>query len=286
MGELRLAHVSKGFGTNGARREVLADITLTVEEGEFVAIVGFSGVGKTTLISLLAGLLSPDRGSVSHAGKAVLGPSRERGVVFQSYALLPWLTAFENVALAVDSAFAHLPKKERVGRAEECLALVNLSAARDKRVRELSGGMRQRVSIARTLALSPDVMLLDEPLGALDALTRATLQKELESISQRERKTMVMITNDVDEAVLLADRVIPLSLGPAAQLGPEFRVELPRPRDKRLLAQDPRARSVRTGITDYLVSELRKHNRVKRESAAQVRAPHSAALGLDGELSP
>lgn len=264
MAKLELKNVSKGFGVDGARREVLSGVNLTIEDGEFVAIVGFSGVGKTTLISLLAGLLMPDSGTITQDGSPIRGPGRERGVVFQSYALLPWLSAFENVVLAVDSAFAEMPVAQRVARAEECLSLVNLSAARNKRVRELSGGMRQRVSIARALALSPEVLLLDEPLGALDALTRGTLQKELQTLLTREKKTMVMITNDVEEAVLLADRVIPLSLGPKATLGPEFRVDLPRPREKKQLASEPTAKRVRLEITDYLVGEMRSKGKIKR----------------------
>lgn len=268
MAKLELKNVSKGFGVEGSRREVLSGVDLTIEDGEFVAIVGFSGVGKTTLISLLAGLLTPDTGTITQDGEPIRGPGRERGVVFQSYALLPWLSAFENVALAVDSAFAEMPVAQRVARAEECLSLVNLSAARNKRVRELSGGMRQRVSIARALALSPDVLLLDEPLGALDALTRGTLQKELQTLLTREKKTMVMITNDVEEAVLLADRVIPLSLGPKAKLGPEFRVDLPRPREKKQLSTDPVAKRVRLEITDYLVSEMRTKGKIKARGTA------------------
>ncbi|MFT3925685.1 MAG: ABC transporter ATP-binding protein [Myxococcales bacterium] len=272
MAKLELKNVSKGFGVDGSRREVLSGIDLTIEDGEFVAIVGFSGVGKTTLISLLAGLLMPDSGSLTQDGAPIRGPGRERGVVFQSYALLPWLSAFENVLLAVDSAFGDLPQEKRIARAEECLALVNLAAARNKRIRELSGGMRQRVSIARALALGPEVLLLDEPLGALDALTRSTLQRELETLLMREKKTMVMITNDVEEAVLLADRVIPLSMGPKAKLGPAFRVDLPRPRDKKLLQSDPTAKRVRIEVTDYLVSEMRTKGKIKR-------APSSTELG-------
>jgi len=265
MARLELRQVCKGFGVGSARREVLSNINLTIEDRELVAIVGYSGVGKTTLISLIAGLIEPDSGSITLDGKPIQGPGRERGVVFQSYALLPWLTAYENVALAVDEAFPEVSAAQRRARVEDCLSLVNLSAAHHKRPRELSGGMRQRVSIARALAMDPDVLLLDEPLGALDALTRGTLQKELESIFRRERKTMVMITNDVEEAALLADRIIPLSLGPAAVLGPEVRVELSRPRDKKQLSQDPTAKRIRAQVIDYLLSESRK----KRAIAVQ-----------------
>lgn len=263
MARLELKGVCKGFGTGAARREVLTDIDLTIEDRELVAIVGYSGVGKTTLISLIAGLIEPDAGTISLDGKPIRGPGPERGVVFQSYALLPWLTAYENVSLAIDEAFPHAPIEQRKARVADCLKLVGLSAAHQKRPRELSGGMRQRVSIARALAMDPEVLLLDEPLGALDALTRGTLQRELEGILRCERKTMIMITNDVEEAVLLADRIIPLSLGPGARLGPEVRVELPRPRDKRLLSQDPLAKRIRGEVVDYLLSESRR----KRPSA-------------------
>jgi nitrate/nitrite transport system ATP-binding protein len=265
MAKLELKGVSKGFGTARGRREVLSDINLSIEEGEFVAIVGFSGVGKTTLISLLAGLIMPDAGTITLDGKPVTKPGPERGVVFQSYALLPWLTTYQNVALAVDESFPDVPAEKRKARVEECLALVNLSAAAGKRPKELSGGMRQRVSIARALAMDPEVMLLDEPFGALDALTRGTLQKEMETIFRRERKTMVMITNDVDEAILLAGRIIPLSLGPAAKLGPEVKVDSQRPRDKKALSQDLTAKRLRLEIIDYLLSESRR----KRHAAAE-----------------
>jgi len=272
MPRLELKNVCKGFGTGSARREVLTNINLTIDDRELVAIVGYSGVGKTTLISLIAGLLTPDSGTITLDGKPIRGPGRERGVVFQSYALLPWLTAYENVALAIDEAFPDVPVAQRRARVAECLALVNLSAAHHKRPRELSGGMRQRVSIARALAMDPDVLLLDEPLGALDALTRGTLQKELESILRCERKTLVLITNDVEEAVLLADRVIPLSLGPGASLGPEVRVELPRPRDKKLLSQNLTAKRIRAEIIEYLLSESRRKRRAAAEALGEVLA--------------
>jgi nitrate/nitrite transport system ATP-binding protein len=255
MARLELKGVCKGFGVGAARREILHDLNLTIEDREIVAIVGYSGVGKSTLISLIAGLILPDRGTITVDGKPVTGPSRTRGVVFQNYALLPWLTAYQNVALAVDEAFPQLSADARKKRVEETLALVNLSAAHQKRPRELSGGMRQRVSIARALAMDPEVLLLDEPFGALDALTRGTLQKEVENIFRRQQKTMVMITNDVDEAVLLADRIIPLSLGPKAQLGPEVVVDLPRPRDKKQLATQLDAKRMKVQVIDYLLAE-------------------------------
>lgn len=265
MAKLELRGVFKGFGEGSARREVLSDINLTIEEREVVAFVGYSGVGKTTLISLIAGLIKPDRGQIKLDGKLVSGPGRERGIVFQNYALLPWLTTYQNVALAVDEAFPEVAADKRRARVEEILKLVNLSAAHHKRPRELSGGMRQRVSIARALAMDPEVLLLDEPFGALDALTRGTLQKEVESIFRREKKTAVLITNDVEEAILLADRVIPLSLGPGATLGPEVRVGLPRPRDKKTLATSLEPKRMRVQVIDYLLGQASEKRQKRRQ---------------------
>jgi nitrate/nitrite transport system ATP-binding protein len=267
MAKLELKGVSKSFGEGAARREILSDINLTIEDREIVAIVGYSGVGKTTLISLIAGLVQPDKGTIELDGKPIRGPGRDRGVVFQNYALLPWLTAYQNVALSVDEAFPEVPADKRRQRVTETLALVNLSAAHDKRPRELSGGMRQRVAIARALAMDPEVLLLDEPFGALDALTRGTLQKEVENIFRREKKTMVMVTNDVEEAVLLADRIVPLSLGPSAKLGPEVQVALPRPRDKKELATCLDAKRLRVQVIDYLLGEAQ----AKREARSQAK---------------
>ncbi len=230
---LELAQVSKSYGQAGQRTEVLQDINLSIEKGEFVAIVGFSGSGKTTLISIIAGLVAPDAGTVLLNGAPVTGPGPDRGVVFQSYSLMPWMTVEENVALAVDAVFKKESRAERAAQARRYIELVGLSHASDRRPAELSGGMRQRVAVARALATSPEILLLDEPLSALDALTRAKLQDEIESIWEKERKTVVLITNDVDEAVLLADRIIPLNPGPRATLGPEFKVPLDRPRDAR-----------------------------------------------------
>src|SRR6478752_7635026 len=236
---LELQGVCKGYGKGAARSEVLADIDLSVERGELVCIVGYSGAGKTTLVSLMAGLTAPDRGTIKLGGKPVSGPGADRGVVFQNYSLLPWLTAYENVYLAVDQRFGDWPRDKKRAHAEQHLALVNLAAARDKRPSERSGGMRQRVSLARALAMDPQILLLDEPLSALDALTRATLQDELLRIREKTHKTIVLITNDPDEGIYLADRIIPLTPGPAAHLGPAFPIRISRPRDRASLNQDP-----------------------------------------------
>ena len=225
MAFLEMDGVGKGFASAGGRTEVLRNLNLGIEKGEFVAIVGYSGAGKTTLISLIAGLLSPDVGEVRLEGRVVQGPGPDRGVVFQNYSLLPWMSVYENVRLAVDQVFPSWTAQQKREHTERYIALVNLTRARNQRPRELSGGMRQRVAVARALAMDPAVLLLDEPLSALDALTRATLQSEIERIWAADRKTVVMITNDVDEGILLADRIIPLSAGPGATLGPSVAVD-------------------------------------------------------------
>ncbi len=253
MAFLELENVCKGYGRGPSRMDVLKDISLGIEKGEFVAIVGFSGSGKTTLISAVAGLVLPDQGSIRLEGRPVRGPGPERGVVFQSYSLMPWLSVEGNVALAVDAVFAAASRAERTRRVRKYVDMVGLTPAIDRRPAELSGGMRQRVAVARALAMSPDILLLDEPLSALDALTRANLQDEIEVIWRQEKKTVVMITNDVDEAILLADRIIPLNPAPNATLGPEFRVRLPRPRDRSAMNGVEEFKRLRSEITGYLM---------------------------------
>jgi nitrate/nitrite transport system ATP-binding protein len=272
MALLELRGVARGYG----EEDVLRNVNLSIAEGEFVAIVGYSGAGKTTLISLVAGLLPADRGEVLMNGRPITGPGPERGVVFQNYSLLPWLTAFENVHLAVDQACAGLSREDKRERTRKYLAMVKLAEAGHKRPHELSGGMRQRVAVARALAADPRILLLDEPLSALDALTRATLQDEIERIWREERKTALLITNDVDEGILLADRIVPLSAGPAATLGPEVRVDIPRPRDRRLLSRDPRFRAIRNEVIAYL---LGPGARKKGAGPAAVLVPRAVPAG-------
>ena len=250
---LELSQVSKGYGTGLSRRSVLKDINLSVEHGEFVAIVGYSGAGKTTLISMIAGLLKPDTGTAKMNGEIITGPGPERGIVFQNYSLLPWMTVYENVYLAVDQVFQKWTGAQKKEHAEKFIKMVSLTPARDKRPAELSGGMRQRVSVARTLAMDPKILLLDEPLSALDALTRATLQDEIEKIWEQDKKTVVLITNDVDEGILLADRIIPLSAGPEATLGPSVKVDIERPRNRKAINHDPRFKQIRLAVIDYLL---------------------------------
>jgi len=233
---------------------VLRDVNLNIDENEFVCVVGRSGSGKTTLISLIAGLIEPDLGEILLEGKPIDGPSPDRGVVFQNYSLLPWMTVFENVYLAVDAVGPNLAKAEKRERTEHYIRLVNLSAAMKKVPRELSGGMRQRVAVARGLAMDPKVLLLDEPFSALDALTRGTLQEELGRIWMATRKTVVMITNDIDEAILLADSIYTLAPGPGATLGPAVRVDAPHPRSRAQLGGTPGYQRVRRETVSLLVT--------------------------------
>ena len=245
MNILEFSHVSKGFNDN----PVLRDLSFAVAEGEFVVILGFSGSGKTTLMNLMAGLILPDRGEVAFKGAPVTGPGPERGLVFQSYALMPWLTVAGNIRLAVEATYKG-PQADREAEVLRHIRMVGLSHAADRRPSELSGGMRQRVAVARALSMRPEVLLMDEPLSALDALTRANVATEIEAIWRAERRTAVMITNDVDEALVLADRI--LCLNPDGTLGQEFPVALPRPRDRAALNEDA-FKDLRADVTAYLM---------------------------------
>jgi nitrate/nitrite transport system ATP-binding protein len=266
MALLEIERIYKGFGPAWNRTDVLADINLEIEKGEFVAIVGFSGSGKTTLMNLLSGLATADSGSVRFQGEPVTEPNPKLALVFQNYSLLPWLTVYENVALAVDQVFPKWSADKRRAHTEKYVQMVNLTLARDKRPSELSGGMRQRVAVARALAMDPEVLLCDEPLSALDALTRATLQDEIRRIRQEDDKTIVLITNDPDEAILLADRVIPLTAAPKATLGPSIPITIPQPRDRKTIAEEPEFRRVRQELVDYLLrSKTRQHTKIERK---------------------
>jgi nitrate/nitrite transport system ATP-binding protein len=255
MPYLELKNVSKSFG--GA--SVLKDINLSVEKGEFVAIVGFSGAGKTTLINLITGLCRSDSGTTKLNDLEITEPGPDRGVVFQNYSLLPWLSVFENIYLAVEAVNPNWAWAKMIAHVEKYIAMVNLTPARDKKPGELSGGMRQRVSVARALAMDPQILLLDEPLSALDALTRATLQDEISRIREETHKTVVLITNDPDEGIYLADRVIPLTAGPGATLGPSFNVDIPRPRDRKAINHSPSFKKLRRDIIEFMLNS--KSNR-------------------------
>ncbi|MCC6406933.1 MAG: ABC transporter ATP-binding protein [Planctomycetes bacterium] len=247
---LEVRGVSKSYGDGAARRKVLDGVDLTVERGEFLAIVGCSGAGKSTLLSLLAGLTRPDAGSIRLDGREIVEPGTDRAIVFQHYSLLPWLTVAGNVRLAVDQVFPGEPASARERRIDRMLELVNLAAARDKYPSQLSGGMKQRVAVARALAMDPEILLLDEPFGALDALTRGTLQIELERIWEADQKTVVMITNDVDEALLLADRIVLLTAD--GKLETPIEVGFARPRERDSFDHDPEIKRMRLDLADRL----------------------------------
>ena len=251
MSVIAFKNVSKSFGQGTAATDVLRNITLEVQEGEFVVLLGFSGTGKTTLINLMAGLEKPTRGEVTFRGKPIEGPGRERGVIFQNYSLMPWLTVAGNVQLAVDTVFPDMPKAEKAEKIAHYVKMVGLGHATHRRPAELSGGMRQRVNVARALAMSPEVLLLDEPLSALDALTRANLADEIEQIWEQDKKTCILITNDVDEAIMLADRII--ALNPDGTLGEEFPVTIPRPRDRGEMNHNDTFKTLRARVTTYLM---------------------------------
>lgn len=253
MAYLELNNIYKTYGVGENATEVLSNINLKIEEGEFVAIVGFTGSGKTTLVNLINGLLKPTSGEVLFKGKPVEGTSHERGVIFQNYSLLPWLTVEQNVLMAVKEAF---PKRERAvqkRKARHYIDMVSLKPAINKLPKELSGGMRQRVAVARALAMKPDMIIMDEPLGALDALTRGNLQDQILKIWGKDKRTALLITNDVDEGIYMADRIIPLRPGPNATLGPEFKIDIERPRDKIEMNDNYNYKTTRNAIIEYLM---------------------------------
>ncbi|MFT7136295.1 MAG: nitrate/nitrite transport system ATP-binding protein, partial [Akkermansiaceae bacterium] len=251
MSILKFENVSKSFGQGASHIDVLKDINLEIKEGEFVAILGFSGTGKSTLMNLIAGLEMPDTGRVTFKGAPITGPGPERGLVFQSYSLMPWLTVGGNVGLAVDAVFPKLSRTERQAKIDHYVGMVGLSHATSRRPSELSGGMRQRVSVARALAMNPEMLLLDEPLSALDALTRANLADEILDIWETDKKTCILITNDVDEAILLADRIIPLN--PDGTLADPITVNISRPRDRAAMNDDATFKALRVKVTNYLM---------------------------------
>jgi nitrate/nitrite transport system ATP-binding protein len=241
------------FHTNKGTFHALRDINLNVKKGEFVTLIGHSGCGKSTLLNLIAGLLTATDGTLLCANREIAGPGPERAVVFQNHSLLPWLTCYENVYLAVERVFGATESKAKLKeRTRAALALVGLTHAEQKRPHEISGGMKQRVGIARALSMEPKVLLMDEPFGALDALTRAHLQDELLKIVAKTESTVVMVTHDVDEAVLLSDRIVMMTNGPAATIGEIVHVRLERPRDRVALAHDPLYIEYRSAVLEFL----------------------------------
>ena len=255
---LKLDHIGKTFTRGASSTEVLRDIRLTIEKGEYVSIIGHSGCGKSTLLNLIAGLTSVSQGAVLLENKEVNAPGPDRAVVFQNHSLLPWLTVYENVNLAVSKVFAgRKTKAERHDWIMENLTLVQMAHATDKRPSEISGGMKQRVGIARALAMEPKILLLDEPFGALDALTRAHLQDQMMEIHARLGNTIIMITHDVDEAVLLSDRIVMMTNGPAATIGEVLDVPLARPRNRIALASDRTYLRSREAVLKFLYERHR-----------------------------
>jgi nitrate/nitrite transport system ATP-binding protein len=255
---IQVTGVSKAFTRAAHVRPILRDVSLSVDRGEFVCVVGAMGSGKTTLLGIAAGLVNPDSGTVAIDGQPVIDIPRRTAFVFQNYSLLPWFTALENVRLAVEAACPELSRSEQRARASHALELVGLGNAGDRRPRQLSGGMRQRVAIARAFATDPDVLFLDEPFGALDALTREALQAELARLCARAERpvTTVMVTNSVEEAILLADRIVPVLAGPPATLAAPIPVPLSRPRTVAHLAHDIEASVFRAHVIATLTAAM------------------------------
>ena len=250
---VQIENVGQTFDTKKGKFVALRDIDLTLKQGEFVALIGHSGCGKSTLLNLIAGLTKPTTGVLLCDGREIAGPGPERAVVFQNHSLLPWLTCFENIYLAVERVFSQKEGKPKLKeRTQAAIELVGLAHAAHKYPHEISGGMKQRVGIARALSMEPKVLLMDEPFGALDALTRAKLQDELMKICEKTQATVVMVTHDVDEAVLLSDRIVMMTNGPAATIGEILEVKLPRPRKRLELAHDAAYIDCRAAVLEFL----------------------------------
>jgi nitrate/nitrite transport system ATP-binding protein len=269
-----ISGVCKAFGVKASMRHVLDNVTLTVEHGEFVSIVGFMGCGKSTFLNIVAGLLPADSGHVRIRGKQVRGIADGAAIVFQNYSLLPWFSASENVRLAVAARFPTWSRAEQEGQSRRYLEMVGLANAMHRRPSQLSGGMRQRVAIARAFATEPDILFLDEPFGALDALTRAALQEELAELCAAADRpvTAIMITNSVEEALLLSDRIVPMTRGPAATLGASVGVVMPKPRTAAALTRDRDAQRVRTHVVEWLAAYVQPARKTPRLHAS---TPHA-----------
>jgi nitrate/nitrite transport system ATP-binding protein len=262
---VQIERVGQTFDTKKGKFVALRDIDLSIARGEFVALIGHSGCGKSTLLNLIAGLTKPTTGVLLCDGREIAGPGPERAVVFQNHSLLPWLTCFENIYLAVERVFGSKEGKPKLkARTQAAIELVGLAHAAHKYPHEISGGMKQRVGIARALSMEPKVLLMDEPFGALDALTRAKLQDELMKICEKTQATVVMVTHDVDEAVLLSDKIVMMTNGPAATIGEVLEVNLPRPRARLTLAHDPAYIDCRAAVLEFLYE---KQAHVEKEAA-------------------
>ena len=256
---VKVENVGMSFDTKKGRFIALQNVNLQIRKGEVVSLIGHSGCGKSTLLNLIAGLTLPTSGVMLCNGREIAGPGPERAVVFQNHSLLPWLNCFENVYLAVERVVGTKEGKEKLkARTNEALEMVHMSHAAQKLPHEISGGMKQRIGIARAFAMEPQILLMDEPFGALDALTRASLQDELIGVMEKTGATVVMVTHDVDEAVLLSDRVVMMTNGPAATIGEILEVKLPKPRDRLALAHDPHFVECRAAILEFLYQKQMK----------------------------
>jgi bicarbonate transport system ATP-binding protein len=253
---LRFTGVSKVYPTPKGSYTVLENVNFTVGAGEFICVIGHSGCGKSTLLNMVSGFSQPSEGSVTIRGQAITEPGPDRMVVFQNYALLPWLTVFENVYLAVDEVYPQKSEIEKRAIVKDHLAMVGLSEAADKKPQQISGGMKQRVSIARALSIRPEVLILDQPFGALDAITKEELQEELLQIWQEHRCTVLMITHDIDEALFLCDRLVMMTNGPHATIGEVVSIPFPRPRDRAQIMEDPEYYNLRNYALDFLYNRF------------------------------
>jgi bicarbonate transport system ATP-binding protein len=253
---LRFEQLGKVYATPRGPYPVLENINLEVAQGEFVCVIGHSGCGKSTLLNMVSGFATPTSGQVLLEGKPITKPGPDRMVVFQGYALLPWMTAYQNVHLAIDSVHPSLPESQKREIALEHLAMVGLTEAADKKITQISGGMKQRVAIARALSIRPEVLILDEPFGALDAITKEELQEELLSIWNTQKCTVLMITHDIDEALFLADRLVMMTNGPAAGIGEVLNIDFPRPRSREEIMENPRYYELRNSALDFLYNRF------------------------------
>jgi bicarbonate transport system ATP-binding protein len=253
---LRFEQLGKVYATPRGPYPVLENINLEVAQGEFVCVIGHSGCGKSTLLNMVSGFATPSSGQMLLEGKPITRPGPDRMVVFQGYALLPWLTAYENVHLAIDAVNPNLPASQKREIALEHLAMVGLSEAVDKKITQISGGMKQRVAIARALSIRPEVLILDEPFGALDAITKEELQEELLKIWNTQKCTVLMITHDIDEALFLADRLVMMTNGPAAGIGEVLSIDFPRPRSREEIMENPRYYELRNTALDFLYNRF------------------------------
>ncbi len=291
---LKVENLARGFPSSpgGAALTVFERVNFTITRGEFVCIIGHSGCGKSTILNILAGLDAASRGVVIMDGREVAGPSLDRGVIFQNHSLLPWKSALGNVAFAVRARWPRWPREQVLAHSRKYLELVGLTSAADRKPAQLSGGMRQRVGIARAFAIEPKLLLMDEPFGALDALTRGMIQEELINIWERTHQTVFMITHDVDEAILLSDRVLLMTNGPAARVAESVKIAIARPRDRTSIIHHPAYYPIRNHLVDFLVKRSKELAGAVPRAALGAPADHplevdpAALAGRGAEVLP